>query len=224
MCCLCWMPTAALGLLIYGLVRLVVVICKRLAKVWRQMIRDRILPAVFEVWHWIVAFATGEFMLDYFRWRNGSAVIVARSIWGTVLIVGLRLVIINLVVLDNKEWFTIDKELARVQLGQSGKWIAAAFAGLYTAFYAKFSSQWSYLAGVYNEIKRAESVEKRDEEKIAEWKAGLIVDAMALHLENNSVFEPLIDVWKRDPRVAGKLQLGGIPVENVSYASFDIPG
>lgn len=167
---------------------------------WQKVIRDFILWLVFEIWHFIVLIATGEFLLEWFRWRNGSAVIIARSIWGALGVIGLRIAAVN--ALDsNKVWFTLNEAYARAQIAESGTWFAAAFAGLYTALYAKFSSQWTYLAGVYNQIKQAECAANCTEDKIAEWKAALVIDADALHLDNNSIFVSLIKGWMKDPKV-----------------------
>jgi hypothetical protein len=33
-------------------------------------------------------------------------------------------------------------------------WIGAIFAAVYAALYARFASQWSYLAGVYNQMRQ----------------------------------------------------------------------
>jgi hypothetical protein len=54
--------------------------------------------------------------------------------------------------------------------------------------YARFSSQWSYLAGVYNQIKAAECRTGFQETVLAQWKAGFIEDAADLHLLRKAMF------------------------------------
>jgi hypothetical protein len=65
--------------------------------------------------------------------------------------------------------------------------------------YARFASQWTYLAGVYNQIKAAEARRDADAEKLAEWKQGFIADAEALHLDNNPIFVDLVAAWRKLP-------------------------
>src|SRR5438046_3051938 len=59
------------------------------------------------------------------------------------------------------------------------------FAGAYTAFYARFASQWSYLAGVYNQIMAAQvrgiPTDPAGQNAFDAWQAGFIEDAEELH-------------------------------------------
>jgi len=79
----------------------------------------------------------------------------------------------------------------------------AIFAACYVALYSRFSSQWTYLANVYNQIKAAETSAETDKKiLIAEWKAGFIEDALTLHLAYKPIFSATINVWGRDESVA----------------------
>lgn len=99
-------------------------------------------------------------------------------------------------------------------------WFGAIFAALYAGLYARFASQWSYLANLYNQIKAAEirllaSLEekkprysfskKMTQEKVmqtlAEWKAGFIEDAENLHLATKKSIAATIYYWLREDAV-----------------------
>jgi len=97
-------------------------------------------------------------------------------------------------------------------LEQVVKWqqdLLAVFAGSYAAFYVRFASQWSYLAGVYNQIKSTECrLQEREEEPeaLAEWKSGFIEDAYLLHLINKQGFADTIWEWTKDKDVLEALR------------------
>jgi len=103
--------------------------------------------------------------------------------------------------------------------------LAGVFAGTYTALYARFASQWQYLADLYNQIKAKEidlannkeceiakyremAINSTSDDPIntccnpahllAEWKIGLIEDANTLHLSNKPPFESVVKLWNSD--------------------------
>lgn len=87
-------------------------------------------------------------------------------------------------------------------------WFAAAAGAVYAALYARFSAQWSYLAGVYNQIKQCEvelhgagPVNSDALIKFAEWKAGYIEDAHNLHLHAKESVSATIHLWGKDELV-----------------------
>ncbi|MGH9256831.1 MAG: hypothetical protein ACRD3C_19900, partial [Vicinamibacterales bacterium] len=92
----------------------------------------------------------------------------------------------------------------RLQLVETLPWFGAVFAGMYTALYARFASQWGYLAGVYNQIKAAECRGQCDANALAEWKAGFIEDAQELHLATKPAIASILSVWGRQPNVKAK--------------------
>ena len=89
----------------------------------------------------------------------------------------------------------------RAQVAHLTGWLGPVFAGTYAALYTRFASQWTYLAGVYNQIKAAQSRKDANLDVIAEWKAGFIEDAADLHLIRKPTFASVAREWSRDPLV-----------------------
>jgi hypothetical protein len=130
---------------------------------------------------------------------NGGGVILFRALWTMAWIYGIGLVLRNF--LDpSRSWQFSSIEFRR-QLLESGQWIAGIFTGVYTALYARFASQWQYLAGVYNQIKAAESRKDHDPEKVADWKYGFIEDAVEVHLALKPMFAGTIREWLKEDLV-----------------------
>jgi hypothetical protein len=76
-------------------------------------------------------------------------------------------------------------------------WIGAIFGFTYVALYARFSSQFAYLAGVYNQIMATQAQiagtaptpaqqDPDSNEKIQIWMAGFVEDRLDLHLDRRS--------------------------------------
>jgi hypothetical protein len=76
---------------------------------------------------------------------------------------------------------------------------AKIFAAVYIALYARFASQWNYLSNVYNQIKAAEARliqgDAQQAKAIANWKAGYVEDAEALHLATKPTVALTILYW-----------------------------
>lgn len=91
------------------------------------------------------------------------------------------------------------------EIRTNGHWIGTLFGAAYAALYARFASQWGYLADVYNQIKAAEARASQDDTSaakiIAEWKAGFIEDAEHLHLATKSQFASIIIAWSKQTGV-----------------------
>lgn len=89
-------------------------------------------------------------------------------------------------------------------------WFGAVFAETYAALYARFSAQWSYLAGVYNQMMATQSeIEANGKqpdalEKIQLWRAGFAEDAEDLHLARKRMFATAVKAVLDDPGVAEK--------------------
>ena len=77
----------------------------------------------------------------------------------------------------------------------------AIFAATYAGLYAKFASQWTYLASLYNQIKAAECSAGCDAKPLAQWKAGYLEDALELHLALKPNVASIIHMWGRDADV-----------------------
>lgn len=75
-------------------------------------------------------------------------------------------------------------------------WLAATFGAVWAGLYARFASQWTYLAGEYNEIRRALATRPdptpENERQSQMWRAGFIEDALDLHLATKPMFTPFI--------------------------------
>lgn len=131
-------------------------------------------------WKIISSFASAEFFLEK-TGANGSDIIIARSFFVTLWI--------GIVVFFR--WFILNGSFCtdNFSLTSTLTWLALLFGAVYTSLYVKFSSQWSYLATLYNQIKQVE-IQIHSNEKISEsalkllseWKAGYIEDAFTLHL------------------------------------------
>jgi hypothetical protein len=74
-------------------------------------------------------------------------------------------------------------------------WIGAIFATVYALLYSRFASQWTYLAGVYNQIKAVQLRDQVNGTVLAEWKAGFIEDCDDLHLLRKPMFASIANEW-----------------------------
>jgi hypothetical protein len=87
--------------------------------------------------------------------------------------------------------------------------IGVAFGAAYAAFYSRFAAQWEYLAGVYNDIKRAEvdiavggEGPTAGRAELAQWKKAFIEDALSLHLAYKPLFASVVADWIQHSDVA----------------------
>jgi len=133
---------------------------------------------------------------------NGGGAILARSLFCSILLFSLTLLLINWIDPSKSyqfSWVEIRKEIV-------GKipWFGIFFATIYAAFYARFSSQWTYLANLYNSIKQCSVSPGSEEDILAEWKAGFIEDAEYLHLACKENFASIIHHWGSEPKVKEK--------------------
>jgi hypothetical protein len=155
--------------------------------------------------HWfgkVLRFVTGESLLD--RQSNGSTVIVRRALRTTLFLYAPVLLLAAFLQTgfgSGPDWQVL-REVARDTL----PWAGAIFAGTYAALYARFSSQWSYLAATYNQFMQAqiESSSRQDSsaaELYIAWKAAILEDACELHLATKPMFAPLVAEFLADPDV-----------------------
>ena len=149
----------------------------------------------------IVQILSFEFYLSGRR-ANGGTIIFLRSASISVTVLLITIFLNNWI--DKNLQLPIAFDNFRTQLIQLAPWFAALFAGSYVALYSRFSSQWSYLANLYNMIKQAEitvcgtsteNERKAQEEIIWQWKAGYIEDALELHLAGKSNVAAIIKAW-----------------------------
>jgi len=154
---------------------------------------------------WIIS---GEWVFSERANReNGGTMVAVRATWTAAFMFAGGLGLHEwLGPYGNDPWtWSATVDVVRRNLGLFGTLWGAAYA----AFYTRFASQWSYLAGVYNQIKVAEMrMASDDEEKqaparfhLAQWKAGFLEDVEDLHLAMKPMYCSLVGVWGNDPDV-----------------------
>ncbi|WP_133055681.1 hypothetical protein [Mycolicibacter senuensis] len=152
--------------------------------------------------YWLSA----EFLLE--RNPNGGGVIAARALLISLM---FYLPAIWLYAWASSGW-TCDPDMDAFGsvVAQTIPWFGAVFAAVYAALYTRYSAQWTYLAGVYNQMMATQSEieasgQKPNElEKVQLWKAGFAEDAQDLHLARKKMFAPAVKAVLEDPGVAAK--------------------
>ena len=140
----------------------------------------------------VLRWATFESLLD--ERPNDGTVIVLRSFWTSIIIYGVALGLRNLID-PTRSWAFSLAEL-RKQLVETGAWLGPLLGATYASFYARFSSQWAYLANLYNQVKQLECG-VHHAESVSDLKAAFIEDADELHLLRKPIFASTIRVWLR---------------------------
>jgi hypothetical protein len=153
-------------------------------------------------WEKFWSAVTGEWM---FGWGhpNGGTIILCRSLWVTLLLYviasWLRSLFNATLPWDFDPGFLWHNGAATVP------WLGAIFAAVYAALYARFASQWSYLAGVYNQMRQTLVTTKEpDRDHLVMWRAAFIEDALDLHLATKPMFRPFLLRMLDMPPVADK--------------------
>jgi hypothetical protein len=149
----------------------------------------------------LLKYATGEFLLD--KYANGGGLVVARA-----LITSLWIYVIAAWIWSG----TSDETSADLSwsgilfaIHETMAWFGAIFAAVYVAFYARYSSQWSYLAGLYNQLMMV-GVGPKPSDKLAQralirWQVGFISDAKTLHLDRKEDFIHVVREYLKRPEV-----------------------
>ncbi|PKL40554.1 MAG: hypothetical protein CVV44_02815 [Spirochaetae bacterium HGW-Spirochaetae-1] len=156
----------------------------------------------FTCWHRLIEIITGEFILTRYKKSNGGSVIILRSLLSAFILFIIVLFLLNSI--DPGRTSDFSWVELRLQVVEKFSWFGVFFATIYAALYARFSSQWTYLANLYNQIKQAETRCEINSEKLAEWKAGFVEDAEVLHLMMKPIFSSVICEWLKDDKVRGK--------------------
>ncbi len=150
--------------------------------------------------HRTVRILSAEFMLTWpHRRANGGTLIFARTLWVSLLLYFLTLLARE--ILDPLSTWQLDAKELRHAIHDTIPWFGAFYAAVYTALYARFSSQWTYLAGLYNQIMAAMSRPDHDEGVLSSWQAAFIEDAEELHLALKPMYAELIRSWAAEDRV-----------------------
>jgi hypothetical protein len=163
--------------------------------------------------HWsnFVHVVSFEWLLN--KRPNGGDIILLRAV---LIAISIYLLVVGIKHgIDPTRTASLKIQELQLEVGSTLPWFGAIFGVVYVALYARFSSQWSYLANLYNQIKAAEVAAltrlaekkltnvsaKEVRRKLAEWKAGYIEDAEGLHLATKKSFAPIIWFWLRDKDV-----------------------
>lgn len=152
---------------------------------------------------WWTNVLAGEFFL--YRWPNGGTAIFVRTVWITSLLYTCALL---LRAVGYTNWsLGIDLDKLSSEVAETTTWLGAIFAAVYTALYARFSSQWSYLASVYHQMKSAivsgpENPSDEQLDQISYWKAAFVEDAEDLHLVRKKMFAMTAWEWLKEDQVA----------------------
>jgi hypothetical protein len=101
---------------------------------------------------------------------------------------------------ESRTWQFSIVEL-KTQMFVTFHWFGTILAASYAALYARFASQWTYLANLYNQIKAAECRADCDQDKLAEWKAGFMEDAEELHLAGKPLFASVLHAWGMEEKI-----------------------
>jgi hypothetical protein len=161
----------------------------------------------FRFWQFFARAASFEWLLTPTQ-PNGGDIVLLRAVCVALEMVLVTLILMN--VLDPCLSWYFSVHALQTQLIELSPWFAAATGAVYAALYTRFSSQWSYLATLYNQIKQtevqllgntAEGVSNA-KDKLAQWKAGYIEDAQDLHLHTKPNIAGIIHFWSQDSTVA----------------------
>jgi hypothetical protein len=146
----------------------------------------------------VVRFLSAEWLLDLRP--NGGTMVFVRSVFVAATFFLLASSISLLFYWDFR-LCSLPSE-ARSTVLRIAPYAGAVFAFAYTALYARFASQWSYLANLYNQIMAVQSANlKCDEEAMNDWKVGFIQDALELHLATKPMFAEVIESILEDDKV-----------------------
>ena len=154
---------------------------------------------IYNILKIIVDAISFEPFLTYFKWPNGGTVIFIRTLLISIWVILLYILLKHS--FDPTRTFEFSFFELQLEIIASLQIYGAIFAGIYLALYSRYAAQWSYLADLYNQIKQTESANSVNRKSIAEWKAGFIEDAIAVHLARRPMFAIAIKVWTKDKKV-----------------------
>jgi len=162
------------------------------------------MTTMFKALDLIISIVSFEFLLTSFNWSNGGTVIFCRTLCISIGVMCLYGVVDQC--LDPQRLMSFSWLEMKLQIKQSLQLFAAVFAAVYIALYSRFSAQWTYLANLYNQIKQTEVSCNADTVILAQWKAGFIEDAYALHLVKKPMFAMIVKTWGDDANVKSSFE------------------
>ena len=172
--------------------------------------------------HWVIKFIENfifaEIVFKFLR-NGGLAVFFRTLLSGSIVSVIVLLIycvfsgdLSSIGSLFTSNWWD---HTARCVLIEDWWKYCGIYAAVYTSYYARFVSQWSYISNLYNQIKNADislcmscgqncdcnqhvqltNCKSCAVEKLNGWKAGFIEDAETLHLVTKPLFAGVIHTW-----------------------------
>ena len=151
---------------------------------------------------------SGEWIVAGLRKANSGGVVIARSLYCSIIIYAFILALTQAV--DPNRVMEFNLQELRLAVRDSISWLGAIFAAVYASLYTRFAGQYRYLADLYNQIKSKEidvaAIEQDDQRhaariQLAAWKAGFMEDAQELHLARKPLFASVIRAWSDDDAV-----------------------
>lgn len=167
--------------------------------------RDNKLGAVAD---FVVRFLSGEWIIERTpNAANGGTVVTLRSLWLTAWIYVPTFLFYSRFALGKGASF--DARQGAADLADTLPWLATIFGAVYVAFYSRFSSQWTYLANLFNQIVQSQLTMPLDDlvrrqDTMASWKAAFIEDAEDLHLAAKPMFLVAVLQWGSEQQVSEK--------------------
>jgi len=159
---------------------------------------------ILRIWSLFAKVISFEWVLTATGWPNGGNIILLRTTGITITFYILAIALKQS--LDPDRTLAFDYRELLIALRDTLPWAGAIFAGVYVSLYARFSSQWVYLNGLYNQIKAMETrtaagANEATRKVIAEWKAGFLEDAQELHLATKPLLASVVKRWGEEPQV-----------------------
>ncbi|WP_456953332.1 hypothetical protein [Lysobacter sp. HA35] len=152
--------------------------------------------------HSAVRYGSGEFVLDHMP--NGGTAVLVRSLLVTAIAV-IFVAPLKAYLAKDTIFLSFSIEQAKGDLGDILPWVGAIFAGVYAAFYSRFAAQWSYLAGLYNQLMATcasiPEAHQSSSRALSTWHAAFIEDAVELHLAAKPMFASMVVALLQDGEI-----------------------
>ena len=139
----------------------------------------------------VIDYLSGEFFLDFMP--NGGKAVLIRTAWVSSLIYLSAIAIKSYC--SGGVLFSLSLAEFKKEVAETLPWLGAILGGSYAALYSRFSSQWAYIADLYNQqMALASSLpeEQISWENYHAWQAAFIEDAICMHLETKDGFRNAI--------------------------------
>ncbi len=151
---------------------------------------------------------TGEFFLKFMP--NGGKAVLFRAAFVSVYLYLVAIAIKSYTGDGAVLVFSLEQLFAEVN--ETIPWAGAIFGAVYAALYARFSSQWTYLADLYNQqlaVAVTASEGNLNEENYAIWQAAFIEDAVCMHLATKRGFSNAIYSMLKEQQIRNILEKDG---------------